>query len=63
MIIERACCFCGEVIPSSDRAAIEITLRNLWGGQAAQGLQCHSNCAVEAFPEKTAMVDPECLRD
>jgi len=63
MILQYACCFCGKDVTPQDKSAIAITLRNLWGGEAAQGLQCHSDCAMKAFPTDTAMVDPESLRD
>ena len=62
MMIKRACCFCGEVVTKADSEAVEIALRNLWGGQNVQGLQAPSACAVKAFPD-FAMVDPPALRD
>ena len=63
MIFKRACCFCGETVTKkTDPDAVEITLRNLWGGESVQGLQAHSTRLVRAFPE-IAMVDPPSLRD
>ncbi|OGN42900.1 MAG: hypothetical protein A2623_08995 [Caulobacterales bacterium RIFCSPHIGHO2_01_FULL_70_19] len=62
MIFQRACCFCGEAVTRADPDAVEVALRNLWGGQSVQGLQAHSACIVRVFPD-FAMVDPPCLRD
>ena len=62
MMFERACCFCGGAVTKMDGEAIEIALRNLWGGESVQGLQAHSACALNAFPD-FAMVDPAALRE
>ena len=52
------CCFCGLTVLCSDRAAVQLSVVNLWGlNEAQQRLQAHARCARNAI---TALpFDPE----
>jgi hypothetical protein len=45
------CCYCGEEIEPTDRAALRITVTGLWSSahQAVQNLFAHSKCAADKF--------------
>ncbi|MER8526310.1 MULTISPECIES: hypothetical protein [unclassified Mesorhizobium] len=51
----KSCWFCGEVIETTDRQAIEVSVRNLWTTEDDPPMQyffLHSVCALEKLQGK-----------
>lgn len=66
MTLPAQCWFCGKGIDTTDKEAVEVTVRNIWSDEAdaaRQNLFLHSICAAERLQGATMQFRLEVFTD